>query len=269
MSGPGSLLQLEEFSVTYRLDDKSCVRALDHVSLSLAPGEAVGILGESGCGKSTLARVILGLLPRGADISGSITFRGSELLGMAETDLQRIRGAEVALVPQEPALALSPVLRAGHQVADVLRAHTSISRRECRRQAEALLAQVGLADAPRIFDAFPHQLSGGQRQRVAIAQAIACNPVLLIADEPTTSLDTVTQAEILAMLFQLQRQYGMALIAISHDAAVLAELVDRVVVMRDGRIVEDGHVDQVLAGPGSDYTRSLVQAMSLPAGVAQ
>jgi ABC-type glutathione transport system ATPase component len=263
-----SLLQLEELSVTYRFGDQG-VRALEQVSLSVAPGEAVGILGESGCGKSTLARAILGLLPRSAAVDGSIHFRGAELLGLGETDLQHIRGAEVALIPQEPALALSPVLRAGEQVADVLRAHTSMSRRQCRSQAETLLTQVGLAEVPRIFDAFAHQLSGGQRQRVAIAQAIACHPMLLIADEPTTSLDTTTQAEILALLSELQRQHRMALIAITHDAAVLAELVDRVVVMRGGKVVEDGSVEQILTNPASDYARSLVEAVSVSAGVSR
>jgi peptide/nickel transport system ATP-binding protein len=257
------LLDIRELSVTYRLGDKGSVRALDHVSLSLAPGEAIGILGESGCGKSTLARAILGLLPRAADVTGAICFDGSELAGLSETALQRIRGAEIALIPQEPALALSPVLRAGEQVADVLRAHTSMGRRQCRWQARTLLTQVGLADTARIANSYPHQLSGGQRQRVAIAQAIACSPMLLIADEPTTSLDTITQAEILTLLSQLRQQHGMALIAISHDAAVLAELVDRVVVMRAGKIVEDGSVDQVLSSPASDYTRSLI--LSQPA----
>lgn len=260
------LLDIEDLTVTYRLSDKGRVRALDHVSFALAPGEAVGILGESGCGKSTLARTILGLLPRGADVSGAIRFRGSELVGLDEAGLQRIRGAEMALIPQEPALALSPVLRAGEQLADVLRAHTDMSRRQCRWQARTLLTQVGLLDAAHIADSYPHQLSGGQRQRVVIAQAIACRPMLLIADEPTTSLDTITQAEILKLLSQLRRQHGMALIAISHDAAVLAELVDRLVVMRAGRIIEDGTVDQVLTSPASEYTRGLT--LPLPAEVA-
>jgi ABC-type glutathione transport system ATPase component len=263
------VLEVQRLSLTYRVGEKGRVRALHEVCLAIRPGEAVGILGESGCGKSTLARTLLGLLPPRAEVGGSIWLGEHNLLRLRESELQRVRGGEISLVPQEPALALSPVLRAGEHIVDVLRAHTRMSRQQCRSHAKALLAQVGLADANRIYNAFPHQLSGGQRQRVAIAQAIACGPRLLIADEPTTALDTTTQAEILALLSQLQRQQGMAMIAISHDAAVLAELVDRVVVMRGGEIVEEDGVDQILSRPSCDYTRGLVQGIAIPMGVAQ
>jgi ABC-type glutathione transport system ATPase component len=242
------LLQLRDVSVSYVLDERTCVAAVEQVSFEVAAGEAVGLLGDSGCGKSTIAGAVMGLLPACARMRGSLRFRGRELLGLSEQQFRLIRGAEISLISQEPAAALNPVIRVGTQVSDVVRAHRPWNLNRCRLEARSVLRQVGLG-SERLFQAYPHQLSGGQRQRVAIAQALACRPALLIADEPTTALDTTTQAEVLDLLRRLRRDFGMALILISHDPAVLAELTDRVIVMQAGRITEQGPTSVNYAQP--------------------
>lgn len=253
------MLQVRDLTVCYGSRQRSLFTALNRVSFEIAPGEAIGMLGESGCGKTTLALALLGLLPKSAAVrQGAITFQGTDLLTIGERDWQKVRGARIALVHQEPGSALNPVLRVGDQVAEVLRAHKGLYSRQAGEEAVALLSQVGFAAESRIEQAFPHQLSGGQRQRVVIAQAIACRPALIVADEPTTALDAAVQVEILTLLQTLQQKLGLALILITHDPALLAPMVHRILVMYAGRVVEDGPAQQVLEKPLHPYTRGLL-----------
>ncbi len=255
---PEPLLQVRELTVEFRSSPAPAVR---QVNFDLAPGEAVGLLGESGSGKTTLARSLIRLLPPTSRIvSGSIRFRGTEILCAGERELQRIRGAQMALIFQEPELALNPVIPAGEQVAEVLRAHSSIDRRSCRAHVRSMLAAVGLPDAD-LYSAFPHQLSGGQRQRVVIAQALICKPSLLIADEPTSALDNVVQAEVLDLLRELRARFGLGLIFITHNPALLSRLADRVMVMLEGCIVEAGTFEQIYWHPRHPYTRALLKSI--------
>jgi oligopeptide/dipeptide ABC transporter ATP-binding protein len=232
--------------------------ALRQLDLEMHAGEVVGILGESGCGKSTLALSILGLLPAEARVDGSILFRNEELLGLPQGQLRRIRGAKISLIHQEPGLALSPVMRIGDQIAEVIAAHRSLKRKARKQEVEAILREVQLADTGRIYAAYPHQLSGGELHRVAIAQALACRPDLIIADEPTRSLDITVQAEILSVLQNLNRQFGTALIFITHNPALLAGFADRVAVMYAGRVVEEGDGSRLFRRPLHPYTKALL-----------
>jgi ABC-type glutathione transport system ATPase component len=255
-----ALLEVADLTVCY--DDhagSSPAVAVRDLSLEADAGEVVGLLGESGCGKSTLLLAIVGLLPSSARVvRGSIRFRGRELLGLSEAELCGIRGAQIAVVFQDPSLALNPVRRVGPQVAEVLAAHGRESRRRCREGAFAMLAEVGLPEPARLYEAYPHELSGGQRQRVVIAQALACRPSLLLADEPTASLDSTTQAELRALLRKLQAEYDLAVLVASHDLGTLAELARRVLVMSAGAVVEGGSPAQVFGDPRHAYTRGLV-----------
>jgi ABC-type glutathione transport system ATPase component len=254
-----ALLQVEDLAVQYRPEGASEVGALNGVSFAIAPGEVVGLLGESGCGKTTLALSLLRLLPRSARVaSGSIRFCGQQVMALNERQLERLRGARISMVFQEPGIALHPMLSVGEQIAEVVRAHKAWNRRRCREEAERMLAEVHLEPAARIYAAYPHQLSGGQRQRVVIAQALACRPDLVIADEPTASLDARVQAEILTLLQELRTQSGIAMLLISHNPAVLARLADRVLVMYAGRIVEQGDLAEIHAHPVHPYTRLLL-----------
>jgi ABC-type glutathione transport system ATPase component len=240
------LLQISGLSVDYAAAAGETVRALRGVDLEVSAGETVGILGESGSGKSSLALSLLRLLPANASVtSGSITWRGRDLLRMQERDLRQVRGGEVSLIFQEPALALNPVLTAGRQIADVLRAHRPVDEAECRRETSSVLAMAGFRDPERVAQAYPHQLSGGERQRVALAQAIVCRPSLLVADEPLSSLDLMTQAEILALLRRLQQELGLAILMITHNPGVLEALGARAMVMRGGEMVARGSVPQL------------------------
>lgn len=257
----GSLLQVRDLTVGYRLGAGRCITAIEGLNLDIAAGETVGLLGESGCGKTTLGLSLLGLLPAvGRVMRGSALFRGANLLALGEREWQKIRGAKISMVYQEPAMSLNPVKRIGSQVAEVLRAHDSRRLSRSRDETKILLAQVGLAPDSGIDQAYPHQLSGGQRQRVLIAQAIACRPALIIADEPTTALDATTRAAILALLKTLQAQLHLALLLISHDPGDLEQIVDRVVVMYAGRLAEEGPGKEVIQGPLHPYTRALLQA---------
>lgn len=255
-----TLARVDSLSVTYLPDSDQPVRALDHASLEIRPGELVGILGESGSGKSTLAAALLRLLPTDARYdSGTIRFRDRELLALSESALRRIRGAEIALIPQDPALALNPVIRVGDQIAEVLRAHVHMTRRDRRTRVEELLAEVGFDQPRQIYTAYPHQLSGGQRQRIVIAQAVACRPQLVIADEATSKLDASLQAEIIALMREISQRHRMAFIVISHDPTVLAGFVDRIAVMYAGRIVEEGRTEDIFRRPLHPYTQALVR----------
>ncbi len=245
-----ALMQIVELTVTYSPRGSPLVQGLDHVSLEIHPGEVIGILGESGCGKSTLAASLLRLLPlHGRSDAGAVIFRGRNLLRLTESELRPIRGKEISLISQDPALSLNPVIRVGDQVAEVIRAHASIGGTDCRRQVEELLRAVGFDQPGQTYSAYPHQLSGGQRQRVAIAQAIACRPLLVIADEPTSKLDASTQSEIISLLSEIRTRYGTAFLLISHDATIFPGFADRIVVMYGGRIVEEGSTRDIFRRP--------------------
>ncbi len=263
-----TLLQVRNLSVRYCTDAAAVRPAVCGVSFDISQGETVGLMGESGCGKSTIALSLLGLLPQGiAEISGSVKFQDRELLGMTERELQRIRGGAISLVSQEPEISLSPVMRVGEQIAEVFRAHRDLSAKKCRAEAEAMLGRVGLPQTSRIFSAYPHQLSGGQRQRVVLAQALVCSPAVLIADEPTASLDAVSQSAFIALLRDLKQQMQISLLLISHTPEIQASLADRVLVMKDGQIVEQGTFAQLYRKPSHAYTRTILRAVG--AAVAQ
>ena len=254
------LLQVKDLKVSYRGVDSSQNHAVEDVSFEIAEGEVLGLMGESGCGKTSIALALLGLLSQEqAQISGSIQFRGEELLSKDRNSLRAIRGAGISLVFQEPELALSPVMKIRDQVAEVIHAHNDWKWQRCRAEAELALARVGLADSPRIFSAYPHQLSGGQRQRVVLAQALACNPALLIADEPAASLDARSQGELLALLRDLQRKLRISILLISHAPEVQASLADRLMVMANGRIVEQGPFEQLYRDPSHAITRTMLR----------
>ena len=250
---PDALLKVENLTVQYRPQGAPEVA---NVSFAIAHGEVVGLAGDSGCGKTTLALSLLRLLPPSAKVvTGSIRFRGRELMAMSERQLQKIRGAGISMVPQEPGIALHPMLPAGEQVADVIQAHKPWSRQRCREEAVRMLLRVHLKNVGRIYAAYPHQLRGGQRQRVVIAQALACRPDLVIADEPTASLDARAQAEILTLLGELRERSGIAMLLISHSPTVLAKLADRVMVMHAGRIFESGTIAGIRAYREPDRVR--------------
>jgi len=238
------------------------ILAAENVNLTLEAGKTVCIVGESGSGKSVTAFALAGLLPKELTVtSGEIRLSDVNLLQLDEPAMRRLRGAKIAMIFQEPMTALNPVLRCGDQLTEVFAAHKRFGVSERRERAIALLTEVGLPDPERAMRAFPHQLSGGQRQRVMIAMALALEPALIIADEPTTALDVTTQAQILSLLKELQRRHGTALMFITHDFGVVSEIADEVVVMRRGKIVETGSADVVLRSPRHDYTLALLAAV--------
>lgn len=255
-----SLVQIRGVKVTYPIASGARLAAVDDVSIEIQSGEVVGILGESGCGKSTLANAILRLLPgRARQESGDILLRDQDLLKASEPELHAIRGREISLIPQDPALSLNPVISVGSQIAEVLRAHLPLRATERRVRVIELLLEVGFDRPEDIYGAYPHQLSGGERQRIAISQAIACRPALVIADEPTSKLDAPLQAEIVALLSQIRKNHGIAILLITHDPALLAGFADRIAVMYAGRIVESGVTAEIFRQPLHPYTQALVR----------
>jgi ABC-type glutathione transport system ATPase component len=241
-----ALLKIRNLTVRFPAARAAAQTAVDNVCLEIGPAEILGLMGESGCGKTTLCMALLGLLAKeDAEVSGSVVFREKELIDLDERSLQTLRGAKISLVPQEPGIALSPVLRVGDQIAEVLHAHRNWTWDHCRAEAESWLARVGLLPIKRIFDSFPHQLSGGQLQRVVLAQALACEPEIIIADEPTASLDALTQSSFLALLHEMKTQLGISVLLISHSAQVQASLADRLLVMKEGRIVREERFEQI------------------------
>jgi ABC-type glutathione transport system ATPase component len=255
-----TLLAVKNLSVVYHSAEANRQHAVENVSFEIRASETLGLMGESGCGKTSIALALLGLIPKEqAQVSGSIEFRGTELLTMDRKALRAVRGAAISMVFQEPGIALSPVMRVGDQVAEVIRAHTKSSWEKCRLDAGLALARVGLPNTQRIFSAYPHQLSGGQRQRVVLAQALACNPPLVIADEPTASVDARTQNELLSLLRELQRDLGIAILLISHSAEVQARLADRLMVMERGKIVEQGRFEELYRRPSHACTRTMLR----------
>ncbi len=253
-------VQVRDLTVAYDSGYGNQIRALDGLSIDLFAGEIVGIMGESGCGKSTLASALLRLLPPHAKFEGgTIYLRGSNLLNLSERQLRAIRGREISLIPQDPALSLNPVMAAGSQIGEVLRAHLPLNVEQRRARVTELLQEVGFDQPQEIYSAYPHQLSGGQRQRIAIAQAVACRPALLIADEPTSKLDATLQTEIVSLLLQIRKQHGTAILLIGHDPSLFAGFADRIAVMYAGRIVEAGSSTDIFARPLHPYTQALVR----------
>ena len=234
--------------------------AVRDMSFALERGDTLGLIGESGCGKSMTALALMGLAPDNATVSGSLTLEGRELIGLPDRDWRAIRGFRLAMIFQEPMTALNPVHRVGAQIAEPLRLHQHLSAHAARDKAIALLDRVGIPDAARRVDSFPHQFSGGQRQRIMIAMALACEPDVLIADEPTTALDVTVQKQILALIRELVDERGMALMLISHDLGLIAQNVKRMLVMYGGSVVESGASADVFARPAHPYTRGLLAA---------
>jgi len=254
------VLALEGLTVS--LDAAGRRVPVDDVSLQLAAGETLCLVGESGCGKSMTALACMGLLPPGGRIrSGSIAFHGREISNAGPAAWRRLRGESLAMIFQEPMTSLNPVFPIGRQVAEPLRVHRGMDRRQARRKAAELLEQVGIPDPGGRLRAYPDELSGGQRQRVMIAMALACEPAVLIADEPTTALDVTIQAHILELLADLRRDRGMGLLFITHDFGVAEEIADRIAVMYAGQIVEHGPAAEVLTRPRHPYTAGLMEAI--------
>ena len=255
------LLAVEDLSVAVATGDGREITVVDDMSFAVDRGDTLGIVGESGSGKSMLSLAIMGLLPDAARASGHVRLDGDELIGKPDTALDRIRGRRIGMIFQEPATALNPSMRVGDQIAEALTIRHGIGWGEARERAVALIERVRIADPARRARAYPHELSGGQRQRIGIAIALAAEPALIIADEPTTALDVTVQAEILDLIAELVAERGMALILISHDLGVVARATRRLVVMYAGTRVEQGPTAAVLADPLSPYTRGLVASM--------
>jgi oligopeptide/dipeptide ABC transporter ATP-binding protein len=232
--------------------------AVDGVSFDVREGEFFLVIGESGSGKSLTGGAIVGLNPAGSTASGSVRFKGRELLGQPEAALRRVRGAEIGIVYQNPLGAMNPVWPVGDQIAEALRVHGRADGRRAAARAAELLERVHIPDPARVARAYPHEISGGMRQRAVIAMALACDPSLVIADEPTTALDVTIKAQILDLLAELRRDMGLSVILITHDMGVVAELADRVLVMYAGRVVETGPADAILSRPAHPYTEALM-----------
>jgi peptide/nickel transport system ATP-binding protein len=259
-----SILEIQDLHVSYRSREGVLCPALAGVSFGLAPGEIMGVLGDSGSGKSTLAVSLVRLLPGNGEITrGAVHFEGQNLLRAKPDELQQIRGRRISLIFQEPSLALHPTMRAGEQVRQVMAAHSSPGKSALNERTRQVFAEVFPEHADRISRSYPHQLSGGQRQRVLIAQAIACGPSIVIADEPTASLDPSTQMEILGVFRKLREKLGLAMIFITHNPALLSGFADRVLVLYGGQVVECGSAETVLASPRHPYTNALFA--SIPA----
>ena len=251
-----SLIRIRDLAVSF--NGQPALRGID---LDVAPGEALGLVGESGCGKSVTWLAALGLLPMKACITGSVRLGETELLGAAPSTLERVRGGRVAMIFQDPASSLNPVHRIGKQIAEALSLHQGLTGAAARAEAKRLLDAVGMPDATRRLDAYPHELSGGQNQRVMIAIALAGRPEVLVADEPTTALDVTIQAQILDLLQGLRREMGMALVLITHDLGVVSETCERVAVMYAGRIVEEAPAERLFAAAAHPYTQGLLGAL--------
>jgi peptide/nickel transport system ATP-binding protein len=255
------LLDVQDLTVVFE-GARAPVTAVDHVSFQIAAGETLGLVGESGSGKSVTAFSILRLVqPPGRIAGGRVLFEGRDLLGLPEAEMRQVRGARISLIFQEPMTALNPVMRVGDQIAEALTVHGLADRATARARAIELLDAVRIGDPARRVRDYPHQLSGGMRQRVMIAIALACRPPLIIADEPTTALDVTIQAQVLELLRELKERFQLALLLITHDFGVIAEMADRVAVMYRGTLVETGPVRQILKTPAHEYTRSLLAAV--------
>ena len=260
------LLEVQELH-THLFTEEGVVKAVRGLNLTVERGETVAVVGESGCGKSMAALSILRLVPDppGRIVGGRVALEGRDLLALAEEEMRSVRGGDISMIFQEPMTSLNPVFTVGDQIAEALRAHRGLSRRAARERAVALLDTVRIPDPGLKVDEYPHRLSGGMRQRVMIAMALACEPKLLIADEPTTALDVTIQAQVLELLRELQGVFGMAILLITHDLGVVAEMADRVVVVYAGRKVEEAEAKALFAAPLHPYTEGLLGSTPNPA----
>jgi ABC-type dipeptide/oligopeptide/nickel transport system ATPase component len=260
-----AVLSIRDVGVRFASDDAVAPPpAVAGVSLEVTRGEVFGIVGESGSGKSTLANAVMGLLPPGTRVTGSIAINGREVTGLGDEALRVMRGHEVSMIFQDASVSLDPTWPVGDQIAETVRAHGRLSRREAKARAIALMTEVGIADAASRYGDAPHRFSGGQRQRIVIAAALANNPQLLIADEPATALDVTIQAQVLQLIDALRREHGTTVVLITHDLGVVAQVCDRVAVMYGGRLLEVAETRTLLAAPSHPYTRALLAAN--PAG---
>lgn len=253
-----ALLSVEDLVVAFEKGGRPVVRG---VSFAVQPGEAMGLVGESGCGKSLTLRAILGLLPAGARASGRITYADHSLLELPARALQELRGSRIGMVFQDPMTALNPVLRVGDAIAQVVAAHERVGTSAARRSAAEMMQRVGIRDAARRSREYPHEFSGGMRQRIVIAMALAAHPSLLLADEPTTALDVIVQAEVLGIIDRLRKEDGMSLLLVSHDFAVVGSVCEQVGVMYMGELVEQGATKEVLSRPRHPYTLGLIRSL--------
>jgi peptide/nickel transport system ATP-binding protein len=257
-----SLLEVEDLSVVFRRRGAEPFTAVDGIGLTVHPGQTLGLVGESGCGKSVTSLAVMGLLPRrGVSVTGAVRFEGTDLLRLSPSELRDRRGRDIGMIFQDPLSSLNPVVPIGVQVAEVLRRHRGMSRSAAAGEAARLLEQVGIPDPTQRLREYPHQLSGGMRQRALIAIALACRPRLLIADEPTTALDVTIQAQILALLGELVRETGTAMVLITHDLGVVAGLCDDVTVLYAGRVVEAASRHHLFGAPAHPYTHGLLDSV--------
>jgi peptide/nickel transport system ATP-binding protein len=254
------VLEVENLNVSFWVDDAWYPAAVD-VSYHVAPGEVLAIVGESGSGKTQSSMALVGLLPPNGRATGSARLKGKELIGLSASKIREVRGNEISVIFQEPMTALNPVYTIGFQIVETLRSHFTMAPKDAKERALELLRLVEIPEPERRFDSFPHQLSGGQRQRAMIAQALACEPTLLVADEPTTALDVTVQAEILKLMRDLRQRIDAGIVLITHDMGVVADMADRIIVMKDGRIVETGDADQIFHRPQHEYTQQLLAAV--------
>ena len=260
------MLQVRDLRVSFRTE-QGLAQAIDGVSFDVAEGEILGVVGESGSGKTLSLLAVMGLInDPNVVIEGSIKYRGRELVGLSNRDMRSLRGREIAMIFQDPMTALTPVYTIGWQIAEQILAHQPLSRRQAWDRAVELLAEVNIPNPAEAVHRYPHQLSGGMRQRAVIAMALSCNPALLVADEPTTALDVTVQAQILDLLRKLQKTHGSAIVFITHDLGVMAELTDRIMVMYAGRIVERASRADIFAAPRHPYTRALLDSIPLLEG---
>lgn len=255
------LLEVEGLTTVFDSDYGRTV-SVDHVNFHVDKGEVVCIVGESGCGKSVTSLSIMGLLGRGGTVTeGSVVFEDKNLLTMTEKELDKIRGDRLTMIFQDPLTSLDPVFTVGNQLMESIQKHMRLSKEEARKRAEQILGKVGMPDPHGVMKKYPHTLSGGMRQRVMIAMALCCNPGLLIADEPTTALDVTIQAQIMALLRNLQKESGMSMILITHDIGLVASMADRVIVMYAGQMIEEAPVKELFAAPAHPYTKALLQTV--------
>ena len=256
-----SLLEVHDLHTSF-FTDAGEVKAVNGISFTLDRGKVLGIVGESGCGKSVTSLSIMGLLGRGGTVTeGSVVFEDKNLLTMTEKELDKIRGDRLTMIFQDPLTSLDPVFTVGNQLMESIRKHMRLSKEEARKRAEQILGKVGMPDPHGVMKKYPHTLSGGMRQRVMIAMALCCNPGLLIADEPTTALDVTIQAQIMALLRNLQKESGMSMILITHDIGLVASMADRVIVMYAGQMIEEAPVKELFAAPAHPYTKALLQTV--------
>jgi oligopeptide/dipeptide ABC transporter ATP-binding protein len=262
MGSNSHLLEIEKLRTYFFVRDH-VAKAVDEVDLAIAPGRTLGLVGESGCGKSVTAHSIIGLIPDppGKIVSGRILFEGTNLLQLPEAKMRKIRGNQISMIFQEPMTSLNPVYPVGDQVGEVIRLHQKLSRKETRDRVVDMLRLVGIAEAEKCSDCYPHQMSGGMRQRVMIAMALACNPKLMIADEPTTALDVTIQAQILDLMNKLKDETGASILFITHDLGVIAEMAQHVAVMYAGKVMEYTDVKRLFAQPRHPYTVGLLQSI--------